>query len=79
MDCAYDSDYVYLLCANMSLDEYDNNPKSITIDVFDWFAKPIVKFEIAEPLNSLALDSEKNMLYGTTYLGQLFKYKLPSL
>lgn len=76
MDCVYDNNHIYLLCANMSLNDY-NNSNQVTIDVFDWYSNPITKLKVKETLNTLALNSKKNILYGTTYSGQLFKYQLP--
>lgn len=77
MDCVYDDNYIYLLCGNMSLNDY-SNPNPVTIDVFDWHSNPVIKLKIKETLNTLALNSKKNILYGTTYSGQFFKYQLPA-
>lgn len=72
----YNNDYIFVLCPNRSLNNYDNN-NSLYIDVYDWYSNPIIRLKVNEPLYSISLDKDKNIIYGITNTGVIYKYIIP--
>jgi len=79
VDLVATEEKLFALYANQTRKTWALENKPAEIHVFDWMGKPLYKVTLDEKILKIAIDKQKNSLYGMTAEEKIYQYDIKKL